>query len=72
MGPRERPRGVRGAAPSKYLARTCAPRGSGVGRWGPASGRVGFGAQPRLSKTQKFQGELARRAVQVPSPDTSA
>ena len=29
-------------------ARTCAPGGRGVGRWGPASGRVGFGAQPRL------------------------
>ena len=29
-------------------ARTCAPRGRGVGRWGPTSGRVGFGAQPRL------------------------
>ena len=31
-------------------ARTCAPRGRGVGRWGPTSGRVGFGAQPRLGK----------------------
>ena len=30
-------------------ARTCAPRGRGVGRWGPTSGRVGFGAQPRLT-----------------------
>ena len=30
-------------------ARQCAPRGRGVGRWGPASGRVGFGAKPRLS-----------------------
>ena len=33
-------------------ARTCAPRGRGVGRWGPASGRGGFGAQPRLGTSR--------------------
>ena len=26
----------------------------GAGRWGPASGRVGFGAQPRLEMTVRL------------------
>ena len=35
-------------------ARTCAPRGGGVGQSGsPRSGRVGFGAQPRLVMTRQ-------------------
>ena len=32
-------------------ARTCAPRGRGVGRWAPTSGRGVFVAQPRLNMT---------------------
>jgi len=33
-------------------ARQCAPRGPGVGLWGPREGPRGFGAQPRLVEEQ--------------------
>ena len=32
-------------------------RGRGVGRWGPASGRAGSGAQPRLEKALPRVGD---------------
>ena len=36
------------------------PRGRGVGRWGPTSGREGFGAQPRLRQPASRQAEAGR------------
>ena len=41
-----------GRSPVWKKARTCAPRRRGVGRWGPTSVGVGFGAQPRLEKAR--------------------
>ena len=56
--PAKRTPGVRGAARSEWKrrrsrrqARTARLGGSGAGLWAPASGRRGFGAQPRLNET---------------------
>ena len=53
-------------------ARTCAPRGSGAGLWGPTSGRVGFGAQPPQGKdmtdtesNERDATDFAQRATET-------
>ena len=59
--------GAAGAVGDRYLvrspaARQCAARGGGVGRRGPTSHRVGFGAQPRLQDDAPHDIDHARTA----------
>ncbi len=70
MGPGDRPRWLRATRPFKRAtgpasgsqARTCAPRGGGVGHSGyPRNRRVGLGVQPRLRKRPRPCGRTGAR-----------
>ena len=51
-----------------YGARQCAPRGPGVGLWGPTRASVGFGAKPRQGRRVTRTGETARPGAHMRSP----